>query len=100
MCFGSEIDSATLDAFDKCFGTCLGVASVTCEDGCALFSQCVDTCGASKCKSELVDVVNCHIAQAGVDCTCASAAIDVSSIKSFALNLATTLKSKKNNLRA
>jgi len=105
MCFGSKIDTATATAFGDCFDTCLTPTDSededpTCADGCALFSQCVDECSASECKSELVDVVNCHIASFTADCTCDPVAIDVSSIESFALNLAATLKTKKNNLRA
>ena len=105
MCFGSKIDTATATAFEDCFDTCLTPTDSededpTCADGCALFSQCVDECSARECKSELVDVVNCHIASFTADCTCDPVAIDVSSIESFALNLAATLKTKKNNLRA
>mmetsp|Transcript_26766 Transcript_26766/g.48546 ORF Transcript_26766/g.48546 Transcript_26766/m.48546 type:complete len:157 (-) Transcript_26766:183-653(-) len=106
-CFISEIDMATGAAFDSCLDTCLTPTDSededpTCEDGCALFSDCVDQCGGSECKSEVIDVVNCHLAGSNTDCTCDPVAFDVSSIQSFALNLAATLtlKETKNNLRA
>mmetsp|Transcript_697 Transcript_697/g.1179 ORF Transcript_697/g.1179 Transcript_697/m.1179 type:complete len:149 (+) Transcript_697:163-609(+) len=105
-CGGTEktlmncLGDAEPGAFEQCFNTCLGPgpstagsAKETCTSGCAMLDKCADECG-SGCKSELVRMVNCHLN--GL-CTCASAAaIDVSSIESFALNLAATLKTKKN----
>mmetsp|Transcript_23279 Transcript_23279/g.37816 ORF Transcript_23279/g.37816 Transcript_23279/m.37816 type:complete len:121 (-) Transcript_23279:178-540(-) len=88
------------DAFEQCFNDCLGSGPSTagsaedvCTSGCAMLDKCADECG-SGCKSQLVGMVNCHLN--GL-CTCTSAAaIGMSSIESFALNLAATLKAKKN----
>ncbi len=73
-----------------------------CSTGCAKLNECAEQC-LPLCKGEMVTMSNCHLADAlggeGI-CSCAAEkASYVSSVESFALDLATVLKNN-NNLRA
>ncbi len=89
------------EGIEPCLTPCLKMEGIDCSNGCAKLNECAKKCMPA-CKGEMVATINCHLADSlgeGV-CSCAAEkASYLSSVESFALDLATALKTK-NNLRA